>query len=90
MPEHSRGFETPLPRTESPGLAQLIKLCVDTKYGKMSSAGQIAAPTDVETQAPFLTERRIRGCIHQELRHVIGLKKRAAARRCKGYEKCTR
>src|SRR5580700_2888233 len=54
LPERSRGFENPLPRTKSPGLAQfnqgwnslpglaVLKRCVD--HGKISSAIQFAAP----------------------------------------------
>src|SRR5580704_6297235 len=41
--KRSRGFENPLPRTESPGLAQLRRF-VDPKTTKMSSAGQFATP----------------------------------------------
>jgi hypothetical protein len=40
--------ENPLPRTKSPGLAQLRRF-VDLNTAKMSSAGQFATPKYVET-----------------------------------------
>ena len=46
--------ENPLPRTKSPGLAQLRRF-VDLNTAKMSSAGQFATPKYVETPDPGLT-----------------------------------
>ena len=45
--------ENPLPRTKSPGLAQLRRF-VDLNTAKMSSAGQFATPKYVETPDPGL------------------------------------
>src|SRR5580692_2822227 len=47
--KRSRGFENPLPRTESPGLAQLRRFA-DPNTAKMSSAGQFATPKYLETK----------------------------------------
>ena len=45
--------ENPLPRTKSPGLAQLRRF-VDLNTAKMSSAGQFVTPKYVETRGDGL------------------------------------